>query len=451
MSGSGSASASSAAFDATVIAPRAAPAKAARAQPSGPVQALPSADLDAAFAATFAAPDDEPELSFEVAATDPPAAPRPADAAQMTMSDLAAAFAPMEGSENIGQGEAESASRGRSFRRAFEDEQAAATVARRAGRQRAEAPEPAPPSKDKEKDKEKDRDPAGILVSRKQLREGVAPAQQRGLSDEQMRILRERTKDEESRRDRIIAALLFLLFVFLLGYAVPMLCDASHLKAQAMFGKYTRLAVAGFSVLTVIALIRTWAMQIHARPIFMRPVTTMLKVVTALVWVLSATFYLPEGALGPVEHGARMGLPWASSFFYFFLAFYGLVRSAREASANAPAALALAMLYLGAFFGSYRVLMTTVFVHKAQATNASGAPTSAVGKLKELVLTTGETPRPPPSLEGFDAGIDEPLEERKNAGASEADDMNSIDQLERSRKQKSQQFNDLGSHMNQVK
>jgi hypothetical protein len=434
-----------------VIAPRAAAAKAAHAQRSGPVQALPSADLDMAFDATFA---DEPapapaadaaEQSFAMAFTDPPPSLPEPKQPLMTMSDLAAAFGPIEGSERIGQGEAEDAGRGRSFRKAFEDEQAAATVARRAGRVQRAQPEPQP-TKGKEPEKEKDRDPAGVLLSRKQLREGVAASAPRALSDEQMRALRERAKDDESRRDRIIAALLFFLFVFLLGYAVPLLCEVSHEKAHALLGKYTRLAVAGFSVLSVVALVRTWAMQIHARPIFLRPVTTTLKVVTALVCVLGATFFLPEGALGPVERGARIGLPWASSFFYFFLAFYGLIRAGREASSNAPTALALGMLYMGAFFGSYRVLITTVFAHKPNAGNAGGAPKSAVGRFTDLVMHTGEAPKPSP-LEGYDAGVDQPLEQRKNAGASEADDMNSIDQLEQSRKKKSAQLEKLGEQL----
>ena len=93
--------------------------------------------------------------------------------------------------------------------------------------------------------------------------------------------------------------------------------------------------MAGFSVVTVVALIRTWALQIHMRPVMLRPVTTTLKVVTVLVCVLSAGFFLPAGALGGLERFARIGLPWGSSFFYFFLAFYGLMAYATIRLLNA--------------------------------------------------------------------------------------------------------------------
>src|SRR5262249_27031230 len=55
----------------------------------------------------------------------------------------------------------------------------------------------------------------------------------------------------QRRRSRGLLPLLFLLFVVLLPFAIPLLCDRA--RAQVALGSHVKLAVAGFTVLSVIA------------------------------------------------------------------------------------------------------------------------------------------------------------------------------------------------------
>ncbi|HMI93978.1 MAG TPA: protein kinase [Polyangiales bacterium] len=418
-------------FERATVAQR--PAPEPRSAPPAAASLPCVANEDAALAATVAAIDDVPERTRELAASKSP--PKAKAAPEKTLSDLAAAFGPMEGSDSVGQGESVDANAARSFRKAFEEEQRTA-----AGRRGARAARPVAAAA-VAKDDERESKPVAP-ISRKQAREEPKPGA-RGLSHEQLRKLRDQGAREESRRDRWIGAFFFFLFVIGLALFTPLLCDPTHEQASALLGARANVVLAGFSVLSVIALIRVWTVQIHAQPMLLRPVTTTLKVVTALVCLLTASFFLPAGALGPIERFARMALPWASSFFYLFLAFYGLLRSAREAASNATAALALGVLYCCAFFGSYRVLAQTVFAKKrgAGALMASaGSPRSTASKLADMVR--GETPVV--EVPQADAGTDEPMRERSEVGASEAEDMNSIKQLEDRRKTKSAAFDQLG-------
>jgi eukaryotic-like serine/threonine-protein kinase len=438
------------ALDATIAAPRDAfrpasepaaratvskrPARESKPEPAA-LASLPCVTNDeVALAATIAAVEDEPEATRE--RTKAPANAKPAP--EKTISDLAAAFGPIEGSERIGQSEAENAGAARSFRDAF-DEGQRETAARRFGRPARAGAAVAAANK-----REPEPEPAAT-AQRKPARDEVKPGA-RGLSDEAMRKLRQQGAREESRRDRWIGALLFFLFVIGLALITPLLTDPTRTQATAVFGERANMVLAAFSVLSVIALIRTWTIQIHSRPMLLRPVTTTLKVVTTLVCVLTASFFLPAGALGPIERFARLTLPWASSFFYLFLAFFGLMRSAREAASNAPAALVLGVLYCCAFFGSYRVLAQTVFAKKGKGSllATAGGARSATGKLSDLVLR-GETPIDEVTL--GDAGTDAPLRERTEVGASEAADMSSVEQLEERRKTKGAAFEKLGGQV----
>jgi serine/threonine-protein kinase len=374
--------------------------------------------------------EDEPEITLEGGAgptSHAPRAPRSGPPVEIkTMSDLAAAFGPIEGEDRIGQA---------MTARSEQPEGAEPDAAETRGKQ------------GKGKDKKKERDKAAPLLSRKALVEKNAAA--RPLSEEQLRQLRERTQQGERRRGRYALALLFLLFAFALLFAVPLLVDPTRTKAQELLGSHTQLAVAGFAILSVVALVRTWALQINARPVMLRPVTIALKVVTAAVCVLASAFFLPSGALGPAEVGARAILPWASALFYLFLTLYGLMRAIREASSNLLQGLAIAALYTAALFGSYRVLTSTVLAGAgAAARGVAGVnhkkTEGALGALHDYVV--GDARREQKS----DAGVAEEVSERKMAGASEADDMRNIEEMEQSRKRKGVQLENLGKSVDEI-
>jgi len=381
---------------------------------------------------------DGPEITLEPAATSlaPRRGARADEPAQefRTLGDVAAAFGPIEGADRVGQADAP-----RVARAPIDDAEPArrAKTKNKYGKARVRA---------EHEDKHGERDKAAPLLSPKQLKQGNAP-EKRTLSQEQMRLLRERTQQSERRSGRAVLALLFFLFVVFLVFAIPVLVDPTHTRAHELLGERAQLAVGAFALLSVIALVRTWALQIQASPTLLRPVTITLKVVTALVCVLASTFFLPRGALGPAEVGARAALPWAGSAFYLFLAMYGLAMGLREASSRALYGVALALLHAGAFFGSYRVLATTVLVKKDRGSlmaagggRANGHDSTDVAGIADHVA--GDLKH--------DAGAAEAMVERNQVGASEAEDLRAIDQLEDSRKRKSSQWSDLGKKMDEV-
>jgi serine/threonine-protein kinase len=392
--------------------------------------------------------DAEPEITFEAAAVS--LAPRPEqqpasdEKAIKTLSDVAAAFGPIEGADRVGQADVPSTDCAARESGA----PARATKAKNKYGKRKDRDKDSDRDRDRDKQKEKERDKVALLPSPKQLKQANAPAKG-AVSEEQMRQLRARTQQSERRRGRFVSALLFFLFAFFLLFAIPVLVDPTHTRAQQLLGERANLALGGFVLLSVFALVRTWALQIQARPVMLRPVTITLKVVTALVCVLASTFFLPSGALGPAEVAARKLLPWAGSAFYLFLAMYGLMTGMREASTNALYALAIAVLYSGGFFGSYRVLATTVLLEKDKAAQMAEGGGGARGKGQGEADVGSIANYVAGDLE-HDAGAADEVVERNQVGASEADDMRGIDQLEDSRKRKSSQFNDLGKKMDEV-
>ena len=391
--------------------------------------------------------DDDPELSIEMpASSEPPKTvgvrrskrPQAGQAGGVkNASDLAAAFAPMEGADNVGQTETAESALVRGFKQSFEEQQAAAKSKRRGA---AIAVPAAAEAKAKAVSEDKAA-ASGALKSRKDLREGTK-VPSRGITDEQMRHIRSVSGEDKKDDDSVVGILLFLLFLLLLPFATPTLIDpAAAPLPEILWGK-EKIAAGSFAVLTTIALVRTWSLQIRAAPALLRPVTTTLKVVTAAVWVLAAGFFLPAGALGPAQRAAAMGLPWGAGGFYLFLALYGLTKAVREASQGALRAVGMSVLYMGAFFGSYRVIATTVMVdakHRAAmrgklAAEVTGPDKTGLGGM----LGAAKIDLP-------DAGFaaDEPMQERKEVGASEADDMAAIEQLGKSKQQKGKQMDDL--------
>jgi hypothetical protein len=129
-----------------------------------------------------------------------------------------------------------------------------------------------------------------------------------------------------------------------------------------------------------------------------------------------------------------------------FLALYGLARAVREAGQGALRAIGMTLLYMTAFFGSYRVLATTVMVDaKQKATMRAKAGKRA---LDGTAITTGtglDGVLARGAIEMPDAGItpDKPLAQRTEVGASEADDMAAINDLSEGKQKKGKQLTDL--------
>ncbi len=369
--------------------------------------------------------------------------PAPAPAMEVkTLGDLAAAFEPIEGADRIVQSEHEDNARARAFRERAASKPETAARSRDPG-----APSKAEPARSAERRSKS----AAIPGSVKQLREASAVV--RGPSPEQIREARERAQRSQRGRRRILGELLFFLFAFVLLFAIPLLWDPSGGKARALLGQRTQLAAGGLALLSVVTLVRTWAMQIQGREMMLRPVTISLRVVTVTVCALCATYFLPAGALGPAEAAARTILPWASGGFYLAFGLYGMLRGVREAASSPIFGIVLTLLYSGGFFGSYRALAATVLARGGgrgvSAAAAGGVSAQAGGGLFSRLhrLASGEASGDVGQVATADAGAPETLTEKHHAGGSEAEDMQGIEEMERARKRKGAQFDALGKQI----
>ncbi|MFI5309077.1 MAG: hypothetical protein ACHQ53_17105, partial [Polyangiales bacterium] len=362
-----------------------------------------------------------------------PSAPASAAPEMKTLSDLAAAFAPIEGEEHIVQAQTPSPAPRPS--KDTPDPKAA----------RVSAPTPnkgAVASQPRERSSKVAAPPPGSV---KQLRQAAAAVTGGQLSAEQIREARERVAAASGRRRRrIIEELLLFLFAFLLLFAIPILWDPTHDKARAMFGERAQLAAAGLALLSIVVLVQTWAMQIQARPFMLRPVTISLRVVTVAVCLLAASYMLPEGALGPAEAFARAALPWGSGFFYLAFGLYGTARGVREAGASPVVGIVLALMYSGGFVGSYRALATTVLTKSARGARGVGAFSNFSASLAKLREIGHAKPQQ------SDGGVAAPMSERHEVGASEAEDMRHINEMDDARKANSKQMTDVAKQVDKV-
>ena len=357
---------------------------------------------------------------------------------------LAAAFAPLEGADNVVQGETKEAELGRAFRQAQEEERqarearfgrvmpmsAAAASTQKAGAGQAKA---APLAAGGKSAADKKRDPA------------------RPTAAEVMALSQLHAQDEanKERRSRFIGALLLMLFCFFLARAVPLL-NGTHAQVVEALGTHVKGAAIAFSVLSLVMLIKTWALQIQSKEVLLKPVTYTLKVVVVCATVLCATYLLPRGALGMLESAARRFLPWSAAAYFMFLGFYGIMRGMREAQANLVAGLLMTLAYGGSFIGSYTIASKVI----APNMRAGRAQTElALQMLKQQkeggavdhdALLKGAGLDPEGSAEiAKQAAAEDGFKEAKIMGSSEEDDMKSIREMGDARKRNSERLNEL--------
>jgi hypothetical protein len=363
---------------------------------------------------------------------------------------LAAAFAPLEGADNVVQGETKEAELGRAFRQAQDEERqarearfgrampmsaAAATgpSARKPSAGHGQQAKAAPPLAGGKNAADKKRDPA------------------RPTAAEVMALSQLHAQDEanKERRSRFIGALILMLFCFFLARAVPLL-NGPRAQVEEALGTHVKAAAIAFSVLSLVMLIKTWALQIQSKEVLLKPVTYTLKVVVVCATVLCATYLLPQGALGMLEGAARRFLPWSAAAYFMFLGFYGMMRGMREAQANLVAGLMMALAYGGSFIGSYQIASNVI----APNMRAGRAQTElALEMLKQQkeggpvdhgTLLEGAGLDPEVTAEiAKQAAAEDGFKEAKIMGSSEEEDMKSIREMGDARKRNSERLNEL--------
>jgi hypothetical protein len=240
-----------------------------------------------------------------------------------------------------------------------------------------------------------------------------------------------------------------LLFALGLARAVPLMSDASGEAARALLGTKLKLSAGVFSALTVVVLVRTWALQIQAKVALLKPVLMAFKVVATCVCVLGLGYFLPEGALGPAGRAARTVLPFGSAFFFLFLGIYGLMQGLSQLRSNALMGAMTLVLYSASFVGSFQVTQGVIVPSirkKPQAMmNAEVAQKLGIdaSKLKDNPQL-GSGPLDDRALEAAGSGIAEDgFQENKMTGGSEEEDLKSIREMGDARKRNSKKLEEM--------
>ena len=140
-------------------------------------------------------------------------------------------------------------------------------------------------------------------------------------------------------------------------------------------------------------------------------------------------------------------------------AMYGLTRQLREAADQPVRAMVMGLLYCTALIGGHRVLAKTVFDEGVAA--ADGGERQDGGSVRDKVRTLRAVASGKPlaaagsgaeAAEGAAAALQagDDVVERKEVGASEADDMTAVDALEGARKQKASALEGLRGTLQKV-
>jgi len=358
---------------------------------------------------------------------------------------LAAAFAPLEGAGGIEQGETKEAELGRAFRQAQEEERQtrearfgramplSAAVGTSPAAQKPGAKAAPPLAGAKGATADKGRDPARPTAA-----EVIALGQ-----------LHAQKEADEERRSRFIGALLLLLFCFFLARAVPLL-NGTRAHVEEVLGSHVKAAAIAFAALSLVMLIKTWALQIQSKELLLKPVTYTLKVVVLCSLALCGSYLLPHGSLGMIEGVARRFLPWSAAAYFMFLGFYGIMRGMRETQANLIAGLVMTLAYGGSFVGSYmiasKVIAPNMRSGRAQAEVAMQMlkQQQEGGEVDADALLEGAGLDPEVAAEiAKQAAAEDGFKEAKVMGGNEEDDMRSIREMGDARKRNGERLDEL--------
>jgi serine/threonine protein kinase len=251
------------------------------------------------------------------------------------------------------------------------------------------------------------------------------------LTEIQLDALRAlRLKDEEDD-DRWLLLFLMAFLMLLLQLALPLLYEPQMARARALFGTKLQLASAGFAVVVVIATARIWGARIQSNSLLMRTTSFTMMVVAACVTILCATRFTSSGGAGTFSGMARSVLPWGMSFLFFLFAFGGMLRSLRSLSRDVLYALLVMLLSTGSLYGSYRAVFSTVLAGKhwsdvavVRGRDPRIALPSDLDALKKQANDKTSMAKWQEDHQDIKA-----MEQRSEVGANEAEDLKSLTEI----------------------
>jgi hypothetical protein len=350
---------------------------------------------------------------------------------------LAAAFGPLDGTGEIEQGESAASELSRAFRESLDEpKHKPAKPAAKLANAVPAAPRGSPQA-----------------TQATQARQAKADAQKALVDTIAFSKLQNDVERRRKQRDEVINGALMLLFALGLARAVPLLSDASGEAARALLGTKLKLSAGVFSTLTVVVLVRTWALQIQANVALLKPVLFAFKVVAACVCVLALGYFLPAGALGPAGRAARIALPFSAAFFFLFLGVYGLMQGLSQLRASALMGATTLVLYSASFVGSFQitqdVIVPSIRKKPQAAMNAEMAAKLGIdpSQLKNNPQL-GAGPLDSRALESAGGQVAEDgFKENRMTGGNEEEDLKSIREMGDARKRNSKKLDEMNNKL----
>jgi len=370
--------------------------------------------------------------------------PRSKPRGQIRTAELAAAFLPLEGLDSVGQKGADD-----------------------------DATRPEPPTGDADSSPRKRRSSLGGFFARSAQLASADDATGRGDQDEDEEDEDESTKvgavlkargpaakpkpvpiviiqPRRSRFRALVNTVLMLLFALLLLLAIPILMRRPPSPEQLAEDSRTTFSVAGIAILSLIAMVKVWAVQIQLKPTMWRPVNISLQLTAICVCVLAVGYVVPGAGLGPLESLARRVLPWVGAGFFFALSIFGMLRGLRDMGGNALLSLVMMLLSLAGLYGPYRTVRLAIDperdadAQKIELRDADGNPV-IIDESDKLdlekarqALTTRDEERP-----------QQELMQRTEMGGGE-DDMKAIEEMRKSRRQTHSNMDEFKQQMQNV-
>jgi serine/threonine protein kinase len=256
------------------------------------------------------------------------------------------------------------------------------------------------------------------------------------LTDAQLDALRAMRENNTEERDRWVGLFFIVLFLVLLQLGVPLLYETQMTRAHELFGARTKVVGAAFAVFTLIVTVRVWAAQFKGGSIIQKVTSYTMQIVAASIVVLTLTLYSQSPSLAMFAGMARKGLPWAVSFLYFLFAFDFGIRGAGQIANSMFYGAVVLLLSCGNLFGAYNALFHTLLKDRKQA--AAALQQARTRDAANIDTTTGDT------IDSIKKQLSDKtsmtdwqeknsdvntLQQRKEIGANEEDDLRATDEL----------------------
>ncbi|HKP64828.1 MAG TPA: hypothetical protein VJV78_49175 [Polyangiales bacterium] len=286
--------------------------------------------------------------------------------------------------------------------------------------------------------------PLELAPVRKPAKPTPAQAAAVALTSAQLEALRALRRKDEEDRDRLAGIFFIVLFIALLQFGVPLLREPQMAGAKVIFGPQLRIAASAFSVITVVAAVRIWAVQLHDKSFVQRVTTFLMQVVAFCIVLITATLFSHSAPLTAAAGLANRGLPWTMGGLFFLLAIQLFLRGVRQVGNDLLHGALILAISIASLYGSYDALVGSILAERRRAAAALMAKESSASPadLKQELMDKSSLSDWQKRHQNTDT-----FEQRTHAGDDEEQDLKSVEQIEGTRKQNQRELEDVRKGM----